>query len=65
MKPTITDFLNYSFLISTEYHHRFLGDGEGANILSDETLQALKMRAVYYNPQWPKKLKVRMTVQYD
>ncbi|KAH8551528.1 hypothetical protein BGW37DRAFT_494019 [Umbelopsis sp. PMI_123] len=40
-----------------EYHHRFLGDGEGANTLSDETLQGLKMRAVYYNPQWPKKLK--------
>lgn len=42
----------------TEYHHRFLGDGEGANKLSDETLQALKMRAVYYNPQWPEKIKV-------
>lgn len=53
-------FSNYSLLISTEYHHRFLGDGEGANVLSEETLQALKMRAVYYNPQWPKKLKVRV-----
>ncbi|KAI8578428.1 hypothetical protein K450DRAFT_272843 [Umbelopsis ramanniana AG] len=40
-----------------EYHHRFLGDGEGANKLSDETLQSLKMRAVYYNPQWPEKIK--------
>ncbi|KAM3581306.1 hypothetical protein VKS41_006131 [Umbelopsis sp. WA50703] len=40
-----------------EYHHRFLGDGEGANTLSEETLNALKMRAVYYKPEWPKKLK--------
>ncbi|KAJ2964417.1 hypothetical protein NQZ79_g628 [Umbelopsis isabellina] len=40
-----------------EYHHRFLGDGEGTNTLSEETLNALKMRAVYYKPEWPKKLK--------
>ncbi|KAG0000384.1 hypothetical protein BGZ80_000621 [Entomortierella chlamydospora] len=40
-----------------EYSHRFLGVGDGSNMVSQETLDRMKMRTRIYNPELPKVIK--------
>ncbi|KAF9933478.1 hypothetical protein FBU30_005319 [Linnemannia zychae] len=40
-----------------EFSHRFLGVGDGSNLVSQETLDRMKMRTRIYNPQLPKEIK--------
>jgi hypothetical protein len=41
-----------------EYSHRFLGVGDGSNLVSQDTLDRMKMRTRIYNPELPKEIKV-------
>lgn len=41
-----------------EYSHRFLGVGDGSNLVSQATLDRMKMRTRVYSPQLPKVIKV-------
>ncbi|KAF9898868.1 hypothetical protein EC991_010199, partial [Linnemannia zychae] len=40
-----------------EYSHRFLGVGDGSNLVSQDTLDRMKMRTRIYNPELPKEIK--------
>ena len=40
-----------------EYSHRFLGVGDGSNLVSQDTLDRMKMRTRIYNPELPKVIK--------
>ncbi|KAJ1982623.1 hypothetical protein H4R34_001642 [Dimargaris verticillata] len=40
-----------------EFKHRFLGEGGGEKFLSDDTLDRLRKRAVYYTPKRPDHIK--------
>ncbi|KAF9349362.1 hypothetical protein BGX26_012315 [Mortierella sp. AD094] len=40
-----------------EYSHRFLGVGDGSNMVSQETLDRMKMRTRIYDPELPKVIK--------
>ncbi|KAG0325574.1 hypothetical protein BGZ99_000457 [Dissophora globulifera] len=40
-----------------EYSHRFLGVGDGSNLVSQATLDRMKMRTSLYNPQLPEVIK--------
>ncbi|KAF9131670.1 hypothetical protein BGW39_001481 [Mortierella sp. 14UC] len=40
-----------------EYSHRFLGVGDGSNLVSQDTLDRMKMRIRIYNPELPKEIK--------
>ncbi|KAF9101711.1 hypothetical protein BGX29_005325 [Mortierella sp. GBA35] len=40
-----------------EYSHRFLGVGDGSNLVSQDTLDRMKMRTRVYNPELPKVIK--------
>ncbi|KAF9160685.1 hypothetical protein DFQ26_005277 [Actinomortierella ambigua] len=40
-----------------EFSHRFLGVGDGANMVSQATLDRMKMRTTIYTPQMPKEIK--------
>ncbi|KAF9202019.1 hypothetical protein BGZ49_007790 [Haplosporangium sp. Z 27] len=40
-----------------EFSHRFLGVGDGSNMVSQETLDRMKMRTRIYNPELPKVIK--------
>ncbi|KAG0205642.1 hypothetical protein BGX31_002909, partial [Mortierella sp. GBA43] len=40
-----------------EYSHRFLGVGDGSNMVSQATLDRMKMRTRVYSPQLPKVIK--------
>ncbi|KAF9977926.1 hypothetical protein BGZ73_004366 [Actinomortierella ambigua] len=40
-----------------EFSHRFLGVGDGANMVSKATLDRMKMRTTIYTPQMPKEIK--------
>jgi len=41
-----------------EYSHRFLGVADGSNMVSQATLDRMKMRTRFYDPQLPKVIKV-------
>lgn len=41
-----------------EYSHRFLGVGDGSNLVSQDTLDRMKMRTRIYNPELPSEIKV-------
>ncbi|KAF9428176.1 hypothetical protein BGZ94_003182 [Podila epigama] len=40
-----------------EFAHRFLGVGDGSNLVSDATLERMKMRTTVYTPEVPKVIK--------
>ncbi|KAF9543920.1 hypothetical protein EC957_000371 [Mortierella hygrophila] len=40
-----------------EYSHRFLGVGDGSNLVSQGTLDRMKMRTRIYNPELPNEIK--------
>lgn len=40
-----------------EYSHRFLGVGDGSNLVSDATLERMKMRTRIYSPEIPQVIK--------
>ncbi|KAK3848172.1 MAG: hypothetical protein J3R72DRAFT_430013 [Linnemannia gamsii] len=40
-----------------EYSHRFLGVGDGSNLVSQDTLDRMKMRTRIYNPELPRVIK--------
>ncbi|KAG0231524.1 hypothetical protein BGW42_000169 [Actinomortierella wolfii] len=40
-----------------EYNHRFLGVGDGSNLVSQATLDRMKMRTTIYTPKMPTKIK--------
>ncbi|KAJ1976245.1 hypothetical protein H4R35_002780 [Dimargaris xerosporica] len=40
-----------------EFKHRFLGEGGGEKFLSDNTLERLRKRAIYYKPKRPDHIK--------
>ncbi|KAF9300620.1 hypothetical protein BGZ74_007686 [Mortierella antarctica] len=40
-----------------EYSHRFLGVGDGSNLVSDATLERMKMRTRIYSPEVPQMIK--------
>ncbi|KAF9139011.1 hypothetical protein BGX30_008472 [Mortierella sp. GBA39] len=40
-----------------EYSHRFLGVGDGSNLVSQDTLDRMKMRTRIYNPELPNEIK--------
>ncbi|KAF9312389.1 hypothetical protein BG003_006324 [Podila horticola] len=40
-----------------EYSHRFLGVGDGSNLVSDATLERMKMRTRIYSPEVPQVIK--------
>ena len=42
-----------------EYSHRFLGVGDGSNMVSQATLERMKMRTRIYDPELPKFIKVQ------
>lgn len=41
-----------------EFSHRFLGVGDGSNMVSQATLDRMKMRTRIYNPELPEVIKV-------
>lgn len=43
-----------------EYSHRFLGVADGSNMVSEATLDRMKMRTRIYDPQLPKVIKVSL-----
>lgn len=47
-------------ICATVYSHRFYGIGDGENTLSKDTMDRLKMRAVYYKPAMPNELPVSL-----
>jgi len=41
-----------------EFSHRFLGVGDGSNLVSQATLDRMKMRTTIYSPELPAVIKV-------
>ncbi|KAG0368110.1 hypothetical protein BGZ54_002633 [Gamsiella multidivaricata] len=48
-----------------EFSHRFLGVGDGSNLVSQATLDRMKMRTRIYDPQLPKVIKARFESRYQ
>ncbi|KAF9586131.1 hypothetical protein BGW38_009401, partial [Lunasporangiospora selenospora] len=46
-----------------EFSHRFLGVGDGSNMVSQETLSRMKMRTTIYSPVVPQEIKVQRLSQ--